>query len=326
MRIAVLGAGAWGTALAGILHKNGHEVILWGRNAHQLEVLKQTGRHEPYLPGIELPRNWEVTTELEGAVEQAGAIVVAVPSSVFRDVTRRLSQCRGLIVSVTKGIEHESGLTMSGVLRENAPSARIAALSGPSLAYEVAREMPSAIVAASEASETAAEVQTLFHRSHFRVYTNTDVIGVELGGALKNVIAIAAGIGDGLALGDNSKAALVTRGIAEIRRLGLACGARTETFLGLGGLGDLTLTCFSRRSRNRQFGERLGAGADLQALIDEGATTVEGVPTARAAYRMARRLNVATPIINEVYAMLYEGKGLKQSIDDLMTRTSKEED
>jgi glycerol-3-phosphate dehydrogenase (NAD(P)+) len=214
---------------------------------------------------------------------------------------------------------------MSRVLQQCAPHASIAALSGPTLALEVARGFPSAIVAASAQSSTAELVQTLFHRPSFRVYTSEDIIGVELGGALKNVIAIGAGVGDGLGFGDNSKAALVTRAIVEIRRLGVACGAQAETFSGLSGLGDLTVTCFSKLSRNRTFGERLGGGETLEDVLRSSTSIAEGYPTARSAYQLARKLDVETPIIDEAYAMLYEQKNLADSLHDLTARSSKPE-
>ncbi len=284
MKITVLGAGAWGTALAGLLlqnsgsrrrepapasslksenaptHVGGYEVTLWGHDAAHLATMAQTFRNERYLPGIELPRDLKLEADLAKAVSTAEMIVVAVPSKAFRKVTAALKNFSGIAVSVTKGIEQASGLTMCGILKETAPQAKLAALSGPSLALEVARGVPTAIVAASSNTPTAAAVQKIFHRPTFRVYTSNDLTGVELGGALKNVIAIAAGVCDGLGFGDNSKAALVTRGLAEIRRLGVAGGAQTETFSGLSGLGDLMVTCFSKLSRNRGFGERVGDG------------------------------------------------------------------
>jgi glycerol-3-phosphate dehydrogenase (NAD(P)+) len=232
----------------------------------------------------------------------------------------------GVVVSVTKGIEFASGLTMSAVLRETAPRAKIAALSGPTLAMEVARGIPTAAVAASDCVETAVRVQALFHRPAFRIYTSADAPGVELGGALKNVIAIGAGLCDGLGYGDNSKAALVTRGIAEMRRLGVACGARAETFSGLSGLGDLVVTCFSPLSRNHQLGERLGRGEALAAILAGAVTVAEGYPTARSAQALAQKHGVPTPIIGEVYALLYEAKPLADAVRDLLARDSKAED
>jgi glycerol-3-phosphate dehydrogenase (NAD(P)+) len=232
----------------------------------------------------------------------------------------------GLIVSVTKGIEYDTGLTMSGILKQNAPKARCAALSGPSFAIEVARNIPTAIVAASDDAATVAQVQLLFNRPAFRVYTSGDLIGVELAGALKNVIAIAAGVGDGLGFGDNSKAALVTRAIVEIRRLGVACGAQSETFTGLSGLGDLMATCFSRHSRNRNFGERVGRGEKPDEVAATSKAVAEGYPTARSAYQLARKHQLVTPLIDEIYAMLYESKDVAQAVRALLSRDVKAED
>jgi glycerol-3-phosphate dehydrogenase (NAD(P)+) len=249
-----------------------------------------------------------------------------VPSRGFREVTKSLKDFRGIIVSVTKGIEHDTGLTMCGILAENAPQAKCAALSGPTFAIEVARGIPTAIVAASRDLIAASEVQKVFNGPTFRVYTSTDVLGVELGGALKNVIAIAAGICDGLGFGDNSKAALVTRAISEMRRLGVACGAQIDTFTGLSGLGDLMVTCFSRHSRNRAFGERVGRGEKPADVAASMVAVAEGYPTARSAHQLARKHDVITPVIDEVHAMLYEGKNIREAVRDLMSRDVKAED
>ena len=326
MKITVIGAGAWGTALAKVAHANGGEVCLWGRDAAALALLGQTGRNERYLPGVDLPHDLPTETDLAKAVDGAGCVVLAVPSRSFREVTNRLVKFEGVAVSVTKGIEFESGLTMGGILGETMPMAKAAALSGPTLAEEVCRDMPSAAVAASEVVGASAAVQQVFHRPTFRVYTSKDLVGIELGGALKNIIAIAAGASAGLGFGDNSKAALVTRAIAEMRRLGVACGAREETFAGLSGLGDLTVTCFSSLSRNYQFGLRIGQGEKPEAILADSVSVVEGYPTARSAWQLARNRDVSTPIIDEVYAMLHEGKDLRQALFDLTTRSSKAED
>ena len=326
MNITVLGAGAWGTALAKLLRESGHEVSLWGHDAAHLAEVRATGRNERYLPGVTLPAGLCYVDNLSEAVHGTGEVIVAVPSRAFREVGVALADFRGLAVSATKGIEHDSGLTMCGVLRECAPRAKVAALSGPTLAPEVAKGIPTAIVAASADLGTAALLQSLFHRPSFRVYTGADLLGVELGGALKNVIAIAAGMGDGLGFGDNAKAALVTRALAEIRRLGVACGAQAETFTGLSGLGDLTVTCFSKLSRNRAFGERLGKGEQLIELLAGARHVVEGYPTARSAWQLARKHGVSAPIIEQVHAMLYEGKDVKAAVRDLTSRDSKAED
>jgi glycerol-3-phosphate dehydrogenase (NAD(P)+) len=326
LNVTVLGAGAWGTALAKLLSRNKHAITLWGHDAPRLEELRRSGRNERYLPGIDLPRDWRIEADLTRSLEGSEIVIAAVPSKAFREVTRGLADFNGVVVSVTKGIEHETGLTMCGVLAQTAPKARAGALSGPTFALEVARGMPTAIVAASNDPATASVIQKLFHRTEFRVYTSTDLIGVELGGALKNVIAIAAGVCDGLGFGDNAKAALITRAMAEVRRLGVACEAQAETFTGLSGLGDLTVTCFSKLSRNRGFGERLGRGEKLADVLAGMVSVAEGYPTARSAWELSRRHNASTPVIDEVYRMLYEGKDLVQGVRDLMSRDSKAED
>lgn len=326
MNVAVLGAGSWGSALAKVLSENGHTVTVWGRNADALAEIRRTRRNERYLPGVELPEDWRFEPDVKRAAEGQDCIVVAVPSKGFRAVAEQLAGSKVPLVSVTKGIEYDTGKTMCGVLHECAPGAPVAALSGPTFAIEVARGLPTAIVCASTDEQTRHSVQDLFHRPTFRVYRSSDLLGVELGGALKNVIAIAAGVCDGLRLGDNAKASLLTRGIAEMRRLGVADGALPETFAGLSGIGDLTLTCFSRQSRNRDLGERAGRGEPLDQLLAAGSKLAEGYPTARSACHLASRLKVATPIIDEVYAMFYEGKEVRRALSDLLNRDSKAED
>jgi glycerol-3-phosphate dehydrogenase (NAD(P)+) len=326
MNITVLGAGAWGTALARMLALRKHRVVLWDFFPGTLEAIARTGHNERYLSGIELPAGLQAEPDAAKAVAEAELVVVASVSRGFRAVTGVLGSFRGIAVSVTKGIEFETGLTMSGILEGNSPHARVVAMSGPTLAMEVARGVPTAIVAASRDPAAARTVQKLFHSPAFRVYTSPDVPGVELGGAVKNVIAIAAGVGDGLGFGDNSKASLVTRAISEMRRLGVACGAQAETFAGLSGMGDLMVTCFSRLSRNRGFGERLGRGEKLQAILDSMVAVAEGYPTARSAHDLARKHHVVTPIIDEVYAMLYRGKDARKAVQDLTARESKAED
>ncbi len=325
MKIAVLGAGGWGTALARLLSMTGHSVVLWGHNPSHLIEIESSGCNERYLPGVSLKGKFALEPDLTAATGDVEAVVVAVPSKAFRSVTAALREFQGIVVTVTKGIEYDTGLTMSGVLVETVPKASIAALSGPSLAAEVARDIPTATVAASHSPEVAKIVQQLFHGPSFRVYRSADLLGVELGGALKNVIAIAGGMGDGLNFGDNSKAAAITRGIVEIQRLGVACGALAETFSGLSGLGDLTVTCFSKLSRNRAFGERLGRGEKPAAIAASTDTVAEGYPTARSAFKLARRLNVETPIMDAVHAVLYEGKTAPEAVRDLMKRDTKSE-
>jgi glycerol-3-phosphate dehydrogenase (NAD(P)+) len=325
MRITVLGAGAWGTALAKVLHENGNAVALWDINAETLAELR-LGHSERYLPGVKLPTDWKVETEFEKAVGGAECLVLAIPSQAFRQAAANLKGHPAIMLSVTKGIEFETGETMSRILREYAPANRVAALSGPSFAREVALGIPTTVVCACESDGTARTVQGLFHRPEFRIYRSTDVLGVEYGGALKNIIAIAAGVSDGLGYGDNTKAGLVTRALSEMRRLGVACGAQAETFSGLSGLGDLMLTCFSKQSRNRDLGERLGRGETMAAIQASHPKLAEGYPTARSAHRLARDKKVPTPIIDEVYALLYEGKDPKKAVRDLISRAFKAED
>jgi glycerol-3-phosphate dehydrogenase (NAD(P)+) len=326
MRVSVLGAGAWGTALAVELNEGGHEVIVWGRDPIQVRAIHQWRVNERYLPEVRLPESIQMTDDFARAHAASEFIVMAVPSKALRETARRLRNFENPVVSVTKGIEHATGLTMTQALQEEMPRAKVAALSGPTFAPEVARKMPSAAVVASADLETARQAQDLFHRPYFRVYTNHDLLGVELGGALKNVIAIAAGVCDGLGFGDNSKAALVTRAISEIRRLGVSCGAKAETFSGLSGLGDLTVTCFSRQSRNRALGERIGQGEKISEILPTLSSVAEGYPTALSAFELARKMNVDAPIIEQVHAMLYENKAPREALRDLVSRDSKSED
>jgi glycerol-3-phosphate dehydrogenase (NAD(P)+) len=325
MRITMLGAGAWGTALAKILHENGNVVTLWDRDADLLAQI-QRGKNEKYLPGIKLPDNGKTESDFKKSIGGAECVVLAIPSQAFREVATKLKGHPGIFISVTKGIEFDTGETMSRILREHAPANRVAVLSGPSFAHEVALGIPTTIVCACESDGTAKTVQGLFHRPEFRIYRSTDILGVEYGGALKNIIAIAAGVSDGLGYGDNTKAGLVTRALSEMRRLGVACGAQAETFSGLSGLGDLMLTCFSKQSRNRDLGERLGRGESIEAIQASHPKLAEGHPTARSAYCLAKEKKVATPIIDEVHAMLYEGKNPKQAVRDLISRAFKAED
>lgn len=325
MNISVLGAGAWGTALAKLLTEAGHAVLLWGHQPAHLHDIKAARENRRLLPGVPLPADLRFEADLDRAAS-ADLLVLALPSKAISQVAARLGKHQGIVVSTTKGIEFETGLTMSGVIARGMPRARIVALSGPTIAIEVARGVPTAIVAASAGEADARQVQECFSTPAFRVYSSTDLPGVELGGALKNVFAIAAGVCDGLGFGDNAKAALITRAIAEMRRLGVAAGAQAETFAGLSGLGDLTVTCFSRHSRNRTFGEKLGRGGRPEAILEELVSVVEGHPTTRAAHQLAQRLGVTSPIIDEVHAMLYAGKHPQAAVHDLMTRELKAED
>lgn len=326
MNCTVLGAGAWGSAIALLLSRNGHEVRLWGHDPLHLAEMRSSGRNEKYLPGVEFPGSIVLEPDLHKALAGAGMVVISVPSKALREVVTQAGMFDGLAVSLTKGIEYGSGLTMTGVIKQIWPSANVAALSGPTLASEVARDIPAACVAAAQDESAAITVQEAFHRPAFRVYRSCDVIGVEFGGALKNVAAIAAGVCDGLGFGDNSKAALVTRALVEIRRIGVARGAQPETFSGLSGLGDLMVTCFSRHSRNRAFGERIGKGATVEQALRESSSIAEGYPTSRSAWRLVRELGVEAPVLREVHAMLHEGKHQARAVRDLMERSSKAED
>lgn len=326
MNITVFGAGAWGTALAIVIAQNGHRVTLWGHNPSHMESLRSRRENQRHLPGVPLPPELQFESDLETATSEAQGLVLSIPSRAFRTVASRLASFEGLVVSTTKGLEFPEGKTMSQVISESMPRSTPVALSGPSLAAEVARGIPAALVAAAAQLSSAAAVQQWFHRPTFRIYTSQDLPGVEFGGALKNVIAIAAGVCDGLGYGDNAKAALITRGKSEMQRLGVACGARPETFSGLSGLGDLTVTCFSRLSRNRAFGERVGRGERVPDILASTQSAVEGYPTAQSAHELGARLNIDCPITTEVYAALYRGKSPRQAVIDLLNRESKPED
>lgn len=325
MNITIVGAGAWGTALGLVLHQNAHRITLWGHDATHLAEAAAARENCRYLPGVRLPEDWRFEPDFAAAVRDAEGLILSVPSRAYREITSRLDRFRGFVVSTTKGLEHATGLTMSGILRQTAPHARTAVLSGPSLAVEVARGGPTAVVVASVDNDLGLEVQGLFHRPSFRVYSSSDLIGVELGGALKNVIAIAAGACDGFGFGDNSKAALVTRGLSEMSRIGVACGGRAETFAGLSGMGDLTVTCFSKYSRNRGFGEALGRGGTPEELLAQRPSVVEGYPTTRSAHALAQRLGLSAPITAEIHAALFEGKNPRQAVADILGRESRSE-
>jgi len=331
MRIAVLGAGGWGTTLAVLLANNSHQVTLWSYRESDAEVIRKTRENPSFLPGIHIPESIEATADLEMAVEGRDMIVAAVPSQFLRRVVGRLmhhSFDRVVVVNVAKGIENGTLLTMSEMLLEMLPSLpaeNVSTLSGPSHAEEVSRKVPTAVVAASMSVETAKLVQSTFMTPYFRVYASTDLRGVELGGSLKNVIAIAAGIIDGANLGDNTKAAVMTRGIAEITRVGVAMGAHVRTFSGLSGIGDLMVTCMSRHSRNRYVGIEIGKGRKLSEILSEMVMVAEGVATTQSAHDLAGRVGVEVPIISEVQRILFEGKDPLVACYDLMTRDPKGE-
>ncbi len=331
MKISVLGAGGWGTTLAILLHYNGHNVTLWEFNKSYAKELFKKRINRQFLPGIPIPKEIEITNSITESVHNKNLVVLAVPSQFLRSVVKKISYTDikdAILVSVSKGIEKKSLLTMSQMLLDVHPSLdneQLGALSGPSHAEEVSKRIPTAITAASEDIETAKTIQAAFMTSYFRVYASTDILGVELGGAFKNVIAIGAGIIEGAGFGDNTKAAIMTRGIAEISRLGLTMGAQPETFAGLSGMGDLIVTCMSKHSRNRYVGEQIGKGKKLKQVLKSMDMIAEGVETSRSASQLADQYEVETPITKEVYKILFENKDPVKATTDLMTRDMKTE-
>ena len=325
-RITIIGDGGWGTALGLVLHRNGHHVRMWGHDADYLASVTGQLENTRFLPGIPLPEDIQWTADPQAALAEAEAVLVAVPSKFHRATLERFAgivPAELPVISVSKGLLDDRRL--SEWCAEILGTHNIAALSGPSHAEEVARRAPTAVTVAAPDHALAAEFQALFSQPRFRVYTSTDIIGVELGGALKNVIAIAAGISDGLGFGDNTKAALITRGLAELMRLGAAAGGQAETFAGLSGAGDLIVTCASNLSRNRGFGERIGKGETREEVEASMNMVAEGVFNARTARELARHLGVPVPITEEVYAILYEGKSPRDSLEDLLSRDPKPE-
>lgn len=330
MKATVLSDGGWGTAIAVHLCKVGHDVTLWGRFTDHIDELKRTRRNHRFLKGAHLPDTLGLTSDMSAAVADADLIVLATPTQYARETLTILSETGipqdQLLVNLAKGIEISSLKRLSEMCDEILGPIRYCVLSGPSHAEEVIHEAPTAVTAAACPLEIAKTVQAAFMSDYFRVYTSDDVVGVELGGSLKNVLAIAAGICDGMQLGDNAKAALLTRGIAEMARLGVQLGGKSETFSGLSGLGDIIVTCTSGHSRNRYVGENLGKGIKLDAIIESmGMSVAEGVSTTKSAYKLAHKLGVATPIIDEIYASLYEDKDPRQAVRDLMSRDARPE-
>lgn len=331
MKISVLGAGGWGTTLAILLHYNGHSVTLWEYKKQYAKTLSKKRENTKYLPGIKIPEEIQITHNLQESTDSKNIIVLSVPSQFLRNVIKELTIKEiknSILVSVSKGIEKNTLLTMSQMIKDVFPQldkSQIGVLSGPSHAEEVCKRIPTAVVSASEDFETAKTIQAAFMTSYFRVYASNDITGVELGGALKNVMAIGAGIIDGAKFGDNTKAAIMTRGIAEISRLGIAMGAQPETFAGLSGMGDLIVTCMSRHSRNRYVGEKVGSGKKLKEVLASMEMVAEGVETTRSAKQLAEKNKIETPIINEVYKILFEDKDPVKATNDLMTRDMKTE-
>ena len=328
MNITVIGTGGWGTALAVLLHGNGQAVTLWGRLPEEVDPILTDRENKLFLPGVKVPAEIQVTLDTAAALRAAELVVLAVPSHGMRPICRQVREfvpATALVVHVAKGIENETGARMSEVIAAELPKNCVGVLSGPSHAEEVGRGIPTAVVVASSHAELASVAQRVFMNERFRVYTHDDVVGVELGGALKNVISIAAGCCDGIGFGDNTKATLCTRGLAEMARLGVARGGRPETFSGLSGVGDLIVTAFSRHSRNRAFGERLGRGETVAQIIGSTKTVAEGVKTAKSVWQLAQRLQVDLPISRQVHRILYEGQPPLQAVRDLMTREAKPE-
>ncbi len=325
-KITIIGDGGWGTALGLVLQRNGHRVCMWGHDADYIRQVGETGENSRFLPGIPMPPDLCWTADIDEATGDCTTFVVAIPSKFYRPTLERFTgkiPKTAAVITVSKGLLDDRRL--SEWCRELLGLEQVAALSGPSHAEEVAKGAPTAVTIASPDHDLAEFFQQLFSQNHFRVYTSTDIVGVELGGALKNVIAIAAGISDGLGFGDNTKAALITRGLAELMRLGAAAGGQAETFAGLSGVGDLIVTCGSKLSRNRGFGERIGKGESMEEIEASMSMIAEGVFNARTARDLARHLGVAVPITEEVHAVLYEGKDPRQSLEDLLSRDPKPE-
>ncbi len=324
--ISIIGAGSWGIALAVLLHKNGHHVTVWSVIEAEIRMLQKEREHKDKLPGVKLPEDMVFTTDLEQAVKGAEALVLAVPSPYTRSTSHSMASLvkeGQVIVNVAKGIEEKTLLTLSQIIEEEIPQANVAVLSGPSHAEEVGRGIPTTIVVGAKDKETAEYLQNIFMNEVFRVYISPDVLGIELGAALKNVVALAAGIADGLGYGDNTKAALITRGITEIARLGVAMGGRFETFCGLTGIGDLIVTCASMHSRNRRAGILIGQGYTMKQAMDEVKMVVEGVYSAKAAMGLAKKFDVQLPIIEQVNAVLFEGQLADEAVKNLMLRDKK---
>lgn len=329
-RVAVVGAGSWGTAFAAIAAEKGVDTVLWARRPELAEAITEQHRNTDYLSDLDLPPALSATSDAERAVGGADVVVMAVPSHAYREVFRNVVPFLGArtpVVSLTKGIEQDTLEAMTGVMREEADLSpdRMAVLSGPNLAKEVVRRMPSATVVACADDDQGARLQDLFMAPYFRVYRNEDVPGVELGGALKNVIALAAGIGDGMGFGDNTRASLITRGLAEITRLGVKRGGNPMTFAGLAGMGDLVATCISKLSRNRTVGEKLGQGQKLQEIVGEMRMVAEGVKTSRPVLAIAEREGVEMPIAEHVVRVIYEGVPVDEMVRSLMGREAKPE-
>lgn len=327
-KITILGDGAWGTALALILNGNGHSVTVWSHFPENVAVITQHGENIMFLPGIRLPAEIKWTSSREQAIQNAEIMVIAIPSKYFRNI---LTEFRGMlsnsciIVSATKGLDPEEYKRMTEVISEVFTCQSVAVISGPSHAQEVAKKIPTAVVAASADIKVAVELQKIFSNNYFRVYSSDDIAGVEFGGAFKNVIAVAVGISDGIGFGHNTSAALITRGLAEIVRLGCALGAKPVTFSGLSGMGDLIVTCTSGLSRNWAAGKKIGSGVPVEKIINQTKVAIEGIWNCKAVLQLARRVQVETPITEHVHAVVYEGMKPTRAVKSLMSRSLKHE-
>lgn len=327
-KIGIIGAGSWGIALASVLEKNGHDVMVWSFLEEEIAMLEKHHEHVDKLPGVKLGKQVSFTTDLQKTVTESGMLVLAVPSVFTRSTAKNMAPFvkeKQIIVCVAKGIEEATLLPLTEVVEEEIPAADVAVMCGPSHAEEVGIGLPTTIVAGAKTRETAEYIQDVFMRDVFRVYTSPDVLGMELGGALKNVIALAAGMADGLGYGDNTMAALITRGIAEITRLGIAMGAKAETLAGLTGMGDLIVTCQSKHSRNRRAGVLIGRGKTMEEATQEVKMVVEGIYSAKAALALAKKYQVEMPIIEAVNRVLFENVPVKEAVAGLMHREKKSE-
>ena len=324
--VGILGAGSWGTALSLLLYKNGHQVTVWSIDKNEVEMLQKEREHKSKLPGVKLPEDLVVTNDLEAAMKEKDFLVLAVPSVFTRATAKSMKpylKPGQIVVNVAKGIEEDTLMTLTEQIEEELPEANVAVLSGPSHAEEVGRRLPTTCVVGAKTKETALYLQKAFMNEVFRVYVSSDILGIEVGGALKNVIALAAGIADGLGYGDNTKAALITRGLAEITRLGIKMGGKAESFYGLTGIGDLIVTCASVHSRNRKAGYLMGQGRTMKEAMDEVQMVVEGVYSAKAGLALAKKYNVSLPIIEQINQVLFEDKNPAEAVNELMLRDAR---
>jgi len=328
MNISILGDGGWGTTLAILLFNKGYHLTLWSAFKDYAQYLDKKRENKKFLPGIKIPKRIEITSDLEKSLSNKEIIILAIPSIYLRNILKEVKKYNihsSIFVSVIKGIEQKTLLRMSEVIKEELGKIKLGVLSGPTIAYEVARGIPTTCVVASQDKKISKILQDIFITERFRIYTNEDVIGVELGGSLKNVIAIACGISDGLGFGTNTKAALLTRGLVEISRLGQAMGANPKTFWGISGLGDLATTCMSPFSRNRSVGEEIGRGKKLKEIIKKMDMVAEGIFTTESAYQLSLKYKIEMPITKEVYLVLYKDKPALKAVKDLMSRKRKDE-